>query len=144
MFHRVKSFAEVHSKKANCFTIRVIQVAVGPMLNWQESIGTVSTFCCWHFYTSRCLEMNIMFGLLVFNLFRNFKTTWERPGWMDEFCEEKYLYRTTFLVKKGKLKKCVFQWTPSKERVQAKVFRLYMWWPIVYYWSLLFFLLYIY
>ena len=33
------------------------------------------TTCCWHFYTSRCLEMNIMFGLLVFNLFRNFKTT---------------------------------------------------------------------
>ena len=27
---------------------------------------------------------------------------------MDEFCEVKYLYRTTFLVKKGKLKKCVF------------------------------------
>ena len=43
MFHRVKSFAEVPSKKANCFTIGAIQVAVDPMLNWQESIGTVSS-----------------------------------------------------------------------------------------------------
>ena len=31
--HGVKSVAEVHSKKANCFTIRVIQVAVDPVLN---------------------------------------------------------------------------------------------------------------
>ena len=42
--HGVKSVAEVHSKKANCFTIWVIQVAVDPVLNWQESIGTVSTY----------------------------------------------------------------------------------------------------
>ena len=33
MFHRVKSFAEVPSKKANCFTIGAIQVAIDPMLN---------------------------------------------------------------------------------------------------------------
>ena len=44
MFHRVKSFAEAHSKKANCFTVGVIQITVDPVLNWQESIGTVSTF----------------------------------------------------------------------------------------------------
>ena len=33
MFHRVKSFGEVRSKKANCFTVGVIQVDVDPMLN---------------------------------------------------------------------------------------------------------------
>ena len=43
MFHRVKSFAEVYGKKAKSLTIRVIQVAVDPMFNWQTHISLVFT-----------------------------------------------------------------------------------------------------
>ena len=68
MFHRVKSFAEVHSKKANCFTIRVIQVAVGPMLNWQESIGTVSTFSVGELWGAE-VAFNCLAGIAVVHNF---------------------------------------------------------------------------
>ena len=47
MFHRVKSFAKVHSKKGKLLYnlgYNPIKVAVDPTLNWQERIATVSTF----------------------------------------------------------------------------------------------------
>ena len=46
MFHRVKSFARVHSKKGKLlYNLGYpIKVAVDPTLNWQERISTVSTF----------------------------------------------------------------------------------------------------
>ena len=46
MFHRVKSFAKVHSKKGELlYNLGYpIKVAVDPTLNWQERISTVSTF----------------------------------------------------------------------------------------------------
>ena len=68
MFHIVKSFAEVLSKKANCFTIRVIQVAVGPMLNWQESIGTVSTFSVGELWGAE-VAFNCLMGIAVVDNF---------------------------------------------------------------------------
>ena len=68
MFHIVKSFAEVLSKKANCFTIRVIQVAVGPLLNWQESIGTVSTFSVGELWGAE-VAFNCLAGIAVVHNF---------------------------------------------------------------------------
>ena len=69
MFHRVKSFAEVHSNKANCFTIQVsIQVAVDPMLNGQESIGTVSTFSVGELWGAE-VAFNCLAGIAVVHNF---------------------------------------------------------------------------
>ena len=134
----------MYRKSLKCFvTYEKLQKAAFPQSLWSQwNCKCINCLAELGIFTLRAVLSWILCLVFCCSAFSEILKQLEKGGWMNEFCDENDLYRTTFLVKKRE-KKCVFQWTPSKE-IQEKVFKLYMWWPIVYYWSRLFFLLYNY